>query len=930
MRKAIFTIVSNNYLHYARTLLESVAIHHPECERFCVLVDVDPSIALSFPDEFAIVRLEELDLPDFRKFTFRYSILELNTAVKPWAFALLMSRGYDQIVYLDPDIRLYAPMTTMFDRLSEKADVVLTPHLLAPMTDTKRPSELDIRKAGTYNLGFCALANRGDASLFIAWWQSKLVDRCLIDFEAGLFVDQSWIDLVPGLFAKVFILRHAGYNVAYWNIAQRQIARNGDQWTVDEEPLVFFHFSGLDPVDPTAFSKHQNRFTTETLGAAQALVADYADCVRAHGADAYRALPYGFGFFQDAQIAIPDFFRESYRNDAGLQRLMGADPYSQSSLLTELIPARRAGQLAMTRAMWALWTTRSELRRTFPLTDNASVAAYWRWLLDDARDLLPASIARTHALIRASMPETKANPHAWLVPRGWYAGEQNVAEAGIWVMPEAALPLFVQGAGELVVEGYYEAECVERQTGTRGAHLSAFLDGNVLFDVILDESGPFVARSDLPAHAPLGVAELVFRCSGHFVPHAIGLGDDFRELAWRARRIAIGTQTLLDARVQPPIGEIDGIAQVEGVDLVGYLKAESGVGESVRSFAGACRAVGLGYTACDVGYQSVNRQNDASLGDSPTPGPRFGVNVIHVNADQTETTWAALPPLYRAARINVGYWHWEQSELPMRYLPSFEYLTEIWVPSGFVRDAVASISPIPVFKVPHAIEISIPATRNRAAFDLPEDHFCVLVMYDFASSAYRKNPLAAIEAFRLACIMNPDAMLVIKTINADLDRDAHREMLDAIADLPRVRCIDGYLGRSEMHALEHACDCLVSLHRAEGYGLGLAEMMYLGKPVIATGWSGNMEFMTSANSFPIDYELKPLEHRAGPYETGQPWAEADVEQAAHVLARLIEDHDLGRRIGQRASAHMRQYFGPARIGALYRRRLGLLSMRRSP
>ncbi len=927
MRKAIFTIVSNNYLHFARTLFESAAVHHPDCDRLCVVVDSDTSVAVSLSDAFAVVGIDELALPHPRRFVFRYSILELNTAVKPFAFAALFARGYDQVVYLDPDIRLYAPMQAVFERLDADADIVLTPHLLSPMTDAGRPSELDIRVAGTYNLGFCALARRDAAKAFVSWWQDKLVDRCLIDFAAGIFVDQSWVDLVPGLFGNVSILRDPGYNVAYWNLAQRGVRRVDGHWTVDGGPLVFFHFSGLDPSRPQAFSKHQDRFTLATIGSVDVLVIDYAEAVRANGAEAFGALPYGFGCFDDG-TAIPDFLRETYRADGGLQRLMGDNPFSQSSILTALVPSRQVGRRATTRAMDALWQTRAEVRREFPLTDDASIERYWHWFVAEAPKFVAEPVARAHAAMLGTMSGGPSSAAAWLLPRGWFFDEGNVADAGAWVMPEAAIPVRLYGDAELVVEGYYEAECVERQTGTKGAVLHVLLRDALVLELILDTSGPFAASAMLPADSPLGTAELVFRCSGHFVPHAIGIGDDFRSLAWRARRITLGGDVLLDAARRPPIEPLDALVHVEGVDLVGYLAAESGVGESVRAFARACDAVGLGYSACDVGYQNTNRQTDASLDAARTATSRYGINVLHVNADQTPATLAVLQPVYRAAGITIAYWHWEQPVLPMPLLPSFEGLTEVWVPSAFVHEAVATIAPIPVFKVPHAIEFAVPASPERSVFGLRDDRFCVLAMYDLDSSSYRKNPLAAVEAFRRAFGSRTDATLVVKTINADHNPDAYRELLDAIADLPDVRLIDRYLDRHAVYALEAACDCFVSLHRAEGFGLALAEMMYLGKPVVATGWSGNMEFMTPMNSFPIDYALKPLARTIGVYERGPAWAEADVDQAAHVLARLVDDATLRRATGTRAATHMRRHFAPARIGSLYRKRLGLLSLRR--
>lgn len=162
---AIVTIVSNNYLHFARTLLQSVALHHPEAKRYCVIVDRDPAPASQLTHEFQAIALEQLHLPDGPDFLFQYTVLELNTAVKPWAMQHLLRQGHDHVIYIDPDICLYQPLTEVQQLLGQGADIVLTPHLLDPIADDCRPTELDIRRAGTYNLGFCAVRQSDNTHL---------------------------------------------------------------------------------------------------------------------------------------------------------------------------------------------------------------------------------------------------------------------------------------------------------------------------------------------------------------------------------------------------------------------------------------------------------------------------------------------------------------------------------------------------------------------------------------------------------------------------------------------------------------------------------------------------------------------------------------------------------------------------------------------
>ncbi|MGZ8358855.1 MAG: hypothetical protein ACXWVF_19800, partial [Telluria sp.] len=299
-KTAIVTIVSNNYLHYARTLMQSVARQHPEADRFCVIVDTDMAPAAQVAAEFTALPLSALNLPFGDEFTFQYTILELNTAVKPWALEHLLDEGYSEVLYIDPDIYLYRPLDEVMAPLAEGASIVLTPHLLAPYDDDRNPTERSIRVAGTYNLGFCAIGEQPATRSFLRWWQGKLARDCVVDVSNGIFVDQSWIDLVPGMFDHVAILRHPGYNIAYWNMAQRHVEATADGYTVNGEALAFFHYSGVDPQNPELVSKHQDRFRLDTLGAAtRALLLEYCANVVAHGQAEYRKLPYGYASFRN-------------------------------------------------------------------------------------------------------------------------------------------------------------------------------------------------------------------------------------------------------------------------------------------------------------------------------------------------------------------------------------------------------------------------------------------------------------------------------------------------------------------------------------------------------------------------------------------------------------------------------------------------------
>ena len=417
-KTAIVAIVSNNYLHFARTMLQSAKHFHPDYALYCVIVDRDTSYSTSLVNEFETIKLDKLNLPLGDEFFFQYNILELNTAVKPWAIEHLFDLGHDHVIYVDPDIYFYGRMFEVEQLLADEIDIVITPHLLAPIVDDKQPRELDIRRAGAYNFGFCALRDSTNTRNFLHWWQSKLTRDCVNDADRGLFVDQSWIDLVPGLFDNVKILRHKGYNVAYWNIAQRPLTiGHDDVYFAGAERLVFFHFSGLDPANPEPFSKHQNRFTLSTVGIANDLVIEYVKTVTSNGLNIFLKLGYGFGFFCNGE-SIPEVFRKLYRLSITLRERMGTRPFTCPSILCDAWPEIFIDNVSPTNAMMALWCERRDVQFEFPMKSMASILAYYRWftVLPTAATYYTPSVISHHRelLKRLTAIKEKETAKSWL------------------------------------------------------------------------------------------------------------------------------------------------------------------------------------------------------------------------------------------------------------------------------------------------------------------------------------------------------------------------------------------------------------------------------------------------------------------------------------------------------------------------------------
>ncbi len=298
------TIVSPNYLPFARTLAQSYLRHHPE-QVFFVLLVADLHEKEIFDDEpFTAVLMDELSLPDIKCLAMKYDLLELNTNVKPTFMKHLLAHyGLEALVYLDPDIYVYSPLVPVFEML-KSANVVLTPHLTAPLPeDAFSPSERDHLYNGTYNLGFIAVARSSEAAQMLDWWEARCLRQGFSEGRSGLFVDQKWINLVPGMFEGIGICRDLGCNMAYWNLHERRLIQNIGNYAVNSiTPLCFFHFSGVEVDDPSMLSKNTDRFTLADRPDLTALFSHYKKEIISNRVPDKDTIPYGFDVYSNGSM----------------------------------------------------------------------------------------------------------------------------------------------------------------------------------------------------------------------------------------------------------------------------------------------------------------------------------------------------------------------------------------------------------------------------------------------------------------------------------------------------------------------------------------------------------------------------------------------------------------------------------------------------
>ena len=1074
-RTIFFTIVANNYLGYARTLMDSLLQHHPSSPRYVVLCD-EPAVDARLDLLTELIPARDIGLPEYDAMAFWYDVMEFATAIKPACFTFFFERhpGCD-IIYLDPDILVVNRLVHVERALADGASIVLTPHITAPLQDGLQPDDLTIMKSGVYNCGFFAAAPVQPARDFIRWWHDRCRRDAVVDIEGNRFTDQRWVDLAPGFVARAHILHHPAYNLAYWNLAHRQVRRVGADLLVDGRPLRFAHFSGVAPADRSVFSKHQTRFTPTLIGNLRPLFEHYIDLLHANGWAEFRDIPYAYGKFHDGRPIHP-MMRWSFRRH---EAAMAEDPFAANGESFDALEPSLAsrGPPGITRVMHELWHRRRDLQRRFDTETAEGRAGFLQWFIDegertenfDAASIRAAaqSLGPGEAVIqhRPWPPQDRelyggqrANIDAWLaepvrlnppvansvvpIPRhlallwedrpdlqqhfaihaeaelsaflAWcltFGLKEGVVDVTLiepsvapfldeitddgeaeWApvtrmmqmlaasysgeFPQAAkeFPASAAGRGAIVLWSLTVASvgfawplgfiatplawCRRRapafadhgppitnllhtlwtlRTDVRELCNLGTLDGQmrliawaigygmrelrVPLDAVSDELFAFLADSpdpDVPEfrrfHAMLWASLPHVRA---MVNAATPAGkQSLVRLAASARNDAWDFGYWIDhMRPHRPAALATPVAVAERVLVTGLVGQASGRGEDARLTAAALRSQSVAVTLLD--------RTGGALIDAAGSGVCYPVNIVHHNADSAPGDYVFLRRAGQHEGYTIGYWAWELARLPAQWHNSFAFYDEIWASTRFAFEAIRAVATKPVFLMPMPVRMpDLLPDLTRADFGLPADRFLFFFGFDLRSFLARKNPQAAVAAFRSAFPPGDDGVgLVIKTLGAT-DRPASFEELAAlVADDPRIVLQDREYSAAEHATLVQGCDCYLSLHRSEGFGRGPAEAMLLGKPVIATGYSGNLDFMTPENSLLVDYRLVPVRPGEYPGWEDQEWADPDLEQAARHMRAVREDPALARRLGAAAARDIARDYCPETIGRAYLARL---------
>lgn len=776
------SICSTNYFPYVRTLFTSLKTYHPEANLFLCLADIqNPEFPLDI-EGVEIIEARDLNIPHFEDFAFRYDIMEFNTAVKPFMMQFLIEKhNFDQVVYLDPDIELFAPMASVFDALDNGANFVVTPHITKPSEGDAYPNDIGVMRAGIYNLGFIAVSNHEDAISFLHWWGRRLRFQCVNRQNEGIFVDQKFVDLLPAFHNNVAILRHTNLNVAYWNLEQRKLEQTEKGWLIDGEPLIFFHFSGININNNQRLSKHSHAFTNNLEPALQTLIDHYIAQLKRFSFTKKLNPKYAYGTFENG-VSIPNVSRQGYRE---LKNIWFENPFASFPEYLNQFHEEFLNPSAypLTNLMYFVWKARKDLKRSFNIFKLEDRKNYIFWLIGSIDEL-------------------------------------NIDSS--------------------------------------------------FFEPILD------------------------LIPNTFIPNYISFNYNNKN------------------------------GSTPDLNIIGYLCAETGVGHAGRMVAKSLETTGLNVKGFNVTTNVLARQEDDRLNHLLSKEIQGKIHIYNVNADQLGIVKEEIQPISETPVYRINMPFWELSKFPFDWLKNYQGINEVWAPSRFIQTTLQSVISIPVVWMPPAVTIEKMPTKNRSFYNLPEKTFLFHFNFDFSSYATRKNPTAVIDAYRLAFRKSNSPIptaLVIKTMGYDPEGKNLQKLKDFLDNESDLIVINQQMTHNEALGLMNCCDCYVSLHRSEGFGYTLAESMLLGKPVIATNYSGSKDFVDYTTGFPVDYQLQPLENDEYPYAEGQKWANPDIYHAAWLMKQIIKDESNTNRIAKQGQQKILEDYSYQVVGNRFINRL---------
>jgi glycosyltransferase involved in cell wall biosynthesis len=358
-----------------------------------------------------------------------------------------------------------------------------------------------------------------------------------------------------------------------------------------------------------------------------------------------------------------------------------------------------------------------------------------------------------------------------------------------------------------------------------------------------------------------------------------------------------------------------------GVNLVGYATGELGIGEDVRMMVKSLETTDIPFCVVNRKPVAQIRQADTSITQYITETPKYPITIVCMTGFDTAQLWLERPDLFEGKFV-IGYWPWELPEWPAEWVPVYELIDEVWASSHYTENAYKHTSPKPVRYMPMAVVMDGNASYTRKDFGFSEDTFTFLFVFDFMSFPERKNPFACVNAFSKAFPHGQESVrLILKVSNVDESDPRWDKIVSLARKDSRIEVIKGTMDRSKVVGLMAACDAYLSLHRAEGFGRTMAEAMLLRKPVIATGYSGNLDFLTEETGYPVQFSLIPVGKGEYPFAEGFKWAEPSTDSAAKHMVSVFNDRAKVLEKADRAYRLIRYRHGAKNVGNRCKKRL---------
>ncbi|MCL4383945.1 glycosyltransferase [Patescibacteria group bacterium] len=897
-----FTIIAQNYYAQAEVLAKSYHQHHPDHDFFVFFVD-DKCIPSANYKAISLTQVE--NIPDFNELCFKYSLMELSTAVKPFIFSWFFNKKEhpDQILYIDPDICFYKPIDKVFLEL-ETHDCVLIPHRTSPTNDKKHPDEWSFMACGYYNLGFVALTRNNQVLSFLKWWGNQLRDYAYSDTDHFMFTDQKWMDYAPS-FLDTFILRDKGYDTAYWNLHEYV-------GLVPINNIYFFHFSGFIP-EKNVLSKHQDRFTLENIGDYKKLFNDYAKKLSFFNNQHPEINQYHYPYANfDNGVEISPQIKGIYRyltqkNELHFIKLFETKPKgSFFSFLSKFVIINDKTKIV--NFFLLLNESVNDVHREFPLDQPYNIQlleTYLNWALTIGKSIyrIPEYFIRLQKRIHRTHTVFAFGTYIPLnVLETIFSLETNKRKQ--------SNPDFIISSYKIILHRSPDHDGFNKNL----KELNLFRTSRNLFLARLFNSTEFTLKHGrLYTHPILFYYLYLLTLSSKF------LFFDRHFLKRKSRQISDVSHPAIN------IPEVNTL----GCNISGYFDTESGVGESGRGLVRALQNANIPLNLNNI-EQPWLRRNDKTFINIFTQKNNFPINLICVNADQLIPVLENnFPKGYVKNKYNIGYWYWESDIFPDNYQNSFSVVNEVWTATSFVQQAISAKSPKPIICIP---PVFIPPQSKIKPFSFPKydcrvehDDFLFLNLFDSASFWQRKNPFALMKAFTLAFKGKKNIKLIIKTTQI-AKTDIYKQFQKALDQNKQIILIDSYLENQEVTSLLNRANAYVSLHRAEGLGIPLINAHLLKKPVISTSYSGNRDFENEGNSFPVNYQPFILKEAIGPYEAGSYWADPDIDHAAFQMKKLYEmDQKTLDLITLQGFTDVVNHFSPSRITKLIENRLQIIN-----